>query len=85
MKVIRVIRRRCDVKSKVRTYCRKLRAAYLKFSKKRKKTKAMVRLVREKLLREKQKVPRLLVRYDYISWFPQRQECPRWDQIDNNR
>lgn len=51
VKVIRVIRRRCDVKGKVRTYCRKARAAYLGFSKKRKKTKAMVRLMRGKLLR----------------------------------
>lgn len=51
VKVIRVIRRRCNVKSKVRTYCRKARAAYLGFSKKRKKTKALVRLMRGKLLR----------------------------------
>jgi IS5 family transposase len=51
VKVIRVIRRRFDVKGKVRTYCRKAQAVYLGFSKKRKKTKAMVRLMRGKLLR----------------------------------
>jgi hypothetical protein len=33
VKAIRVIRRRCDVKGKVRTYCRKAQAAYLGISK----------------------------------------------------
>ena len=51
VKAIRVIRRRCDVKGKVRTYCRKAQAAYLGFQKKRKRTKAAVRLMRGKLLR----------------------------------
>jgi hypothetical protein len=51
VKVIQVIRKRCDVKEKVRTYCRKAQSAYLGFQKKRKKTKAMVRLMRGKLLR----------------------------------
>ena len=51
VKGIREIRRRCDVKGKVRTYCRKAQAVYLGFTKKRKKTKAMIRLMRGKLLR----------------------------------
>ena len=50
VKVIQVLRKRCNVKEKVRTYCRKAQAAYLGFQKKRKKTKAMVRLMRGKLL-----------------------------------
>ena len=51
VKVIGVIRKRFNVKEKVRTYCRKAQAAYVGFQKKRKKTKAMVRLMRGKMLR----------------------------------
>lgn len=51
VKVIQVIRKRCNVKEKVRTYCRKAQSAYLGFAKKRKKTKAVIRLMRGKLLR----------------------------------
>ncbi|HEX9934682.1 MAG TPA: IS5 family transposase [bacterium] len=51
VKVINVIRQRCGVKEKVRTYCRKAQWAYLGFQKKRKKTRAMIRLMRGKLLR----------------------------------
>lgn len=51
VKVIQVIRKRCNLKGKVRTYCRKAQSAYIGFQKKRKKTKAMIRLMRGKLLR----------------------------------
>jgi hypothetical protein len=51
VKVIQTIRKRCGVKEKIRTYCRKAQSAYLGFQKKRKRTKAMVRLMRGKLLR----------------------------------
>lgn len=51
VKVIGVIRRGCNVKEKIRTYCRKAQSAYLGFQKKRKKTRAMIRLMRGKLFR----------------------------------
>jgi hypothetical protein len=51
VKVISVIRRRCNLKEKVRTYCRKAQAVYVGFQKKRKKTRAMIRLMRGKMLR----------------------------------
>lgn len=51
VETIRVIRKHFNVKEKVRTYCRKARSAYVGFQKKRKKTRAMIRLMRGKLLR----------------------------------
>lgn len=51
VKIIRKIRKGCGVKEKVRTYCRKARGVYVNFTKKRKKTKAMIRVTRGKLLR----------------------------------
>ena len=51
VKWIGVIRKRCGMKEKVRTYCRKAQSGWLSFQKKRKKTRAMIRLMRGKLLR----------------------------------
>lgn len=45
------LRRKLNLKEKVRTYCRVARLFFVNFQKKRKKTKAMIRLVRGKMLR----------------------------------
>lgn len=51
VKVIGVMRKRFKIQEKVRTYCRVARVVYVGFQKKRRKTKAQIRLMRGKLLR----------------------------------
>jgi len=50
VEIIKRVRIAGRIKEKVRTYCRKARAVYLKFQKKRKKTKQEIRKARKQLL-----------------------------------
>ena len=51
VEAIGTLRKRLNLKEKVRTYCRVARLFFVNFQKKRKKTKAMIRLARGKILR----------------------------------
>lgn len=50
VQTIKTIRKAEGIKDKVRTYCRKARAVYLKFQKKRKRTAKEIRRVKKQLL-----------------------------------
>jgi hypothetical protein len=49
--VIKGLRKKLNICEKVRTYCRVARIFFINFHKKRKKTKAMIRLARAKMVR----------------------------------